>query len=427
MREFYGYEGIHSIKFGRMKAKVNGMHRFALILGFLTLTLALLDAFQTIILPRRPVGRFRITRLFFLATWTPWVRVARLIQSSKARDQFYSFYGPLSLLLLFIVWATLLAGGYGLIFFGLHTPFSDPFHPGTLGGELRTALYVSGSTIFTLGLGDVVPATLLARALVVLEAGTGLGFVALVIGYVPVLYTAFSQREIAVALLDARAGSPPTASELLVRHSFTGGNAALIELLAEWERWCATLLETHISYPLLCYYRSQHDNQSWLAALTAILDTCALLITTVEGPATRQAQLTFAVGRHVLVDIVHVFRQESMEIGFLQQPMQRLDDDEFARLCEVLGGAGFALCGDIEAHARLQSIRRLYEPSACAMGHFLALGLPRWVPPPRDPSKRKDNWTTVADLRTPSALADRLSTHLSPLSTADHFGEDERH
>jgi hypothetical protein len=402
------------------------MHKFALILGALILTLALLDAFQTIILPRRPVGRFRITRLFFLATWTPWRAVARTIRTPKARDQWYSFYGPLSLLLLFVLWAALLAGGYGLIFFGLHTPFHDPANLAGSLTQLRTAMYVSGSTIFTLGLGDVVPSTHLARALVVAEAGTGLGFVALVIGYVPVLYTAFSQREIAVALLDARAGSPPTAAELLVRHSFTGGNAALIELLAEWERWCATLLETHISYPLLCYYRSQHDNQSWLAALTAILDACALLITTVEGPATRQAQLTFAVGRHVLVDIVHVFRQESMEAGYMQQPMDRLADEEFARLCNALGSAGFSLCGDMEAHARLVAIRRLYEPSASAMAYFLGLDLPRWVAPPRDPNKRKDNWTTVADLRTPAALADRLRSHVSPLSTADHFTDEDR-
>jgi hypothetical protein len=402
------------------------MHRFALISGCIILTLALLDAFQTIILPRRPVGKFRITRLFFLATWTPWRVIARTIRQPKVRDQWYSFYGPLSLLLLFGVWASLLAGGYGLIFFGLHTPFHDPIRSSSTLDQLRTAMYVSGSTIFTLGLGDVVPATLLARALVVAEAGTGLGFVALVIGYVPVLYTAFSQREIAVALLDARAGSPPTAAELLVRHSFSGGNAALTELLAEWERWCATLLETHISYPLLCYYRSQHDNQSWLAALTAILDACALLITTVEGPATRQAQLTFAVGRHVLVDIVHVFQQEAIESDFMKQPVERLGDEEFARLCDVLGGAGFSLCGDVDAHARLATIRKLYEPSAFAMAHFLALGLPRWVAPPRDPSKRKDNWTTVADLRTPAALADRLRTHLSPLSTADHFTDDSR-
>ena len=289
------------------------MHIAAVLFGCVFLAGVLLDAFQTIILPRRPVGRLRLTRLFFLATWGPWVGLTGLVPARRVREQLYSVYGPLSLLLLFGLWAFLLIVAYALLYFGLHTPFTDPMHPVTALQQLRTCLYASGSTLFTLGLGDVVPATRIARLFVVIEAGTGLGFVALVIGYLPVLYTAFSTREISVALLDARAGSPPTAAELLLRHNFSGGHHALTQLLAEWERWCAGMLETHISYPILCYYRSQHDNQSWLAALTAILDTCSLLITTVDGPNTRQAQLTFAVGRHVLVDLGHVFRQEPYE------------------------------------------------------------------------------------------------------------------
>ena len=293
----------------------------------------------------------------------------------------YSFYGPLSLLLLFGLWAALLVAAYALIYFGMHVPFIDPTHPVTMLGRLRSCLYVSGTTLFTLGLGDVLPATHAARMLIVAEAGTGLGFVALVIGYVPVLYTAFSTREIAVALLDARAGSPPTAGELLFRHNFNGGHHALTALLAEWERWCAEMLETHISYPILCYYRSQHDNQSWLAALTAVLDTCALLITTIEGPSTRQAQLTFAIGRHTLVDLGHVFKQEKQEQRLRGAMPMRLGDEEFARLCDLLGQAGFSLCGDIGARERLKAIRVLYEPHACALANYLRLQLPAWVPP----------------------------------------------
>jgi len=121
------------------------------------------------------------------------------------------------------------------------------------------------------------------RELIILEAGTGLGFLAVVMGYFPVLYSAFSRREVSISLLDARAGSPPTAAELLRRHSYDGGDAALSLLLVEWERWSAELLESHISYPLLCYFRSQHTNQSWISALTAVLDTSALLIAGVQG------------------------------------------------------------------------------------------------------------------------------------------------
>jgi hypothetical protein len=378
-------------------------------------------------LPRRPVGRFRITRVFFVLTWAPWCFLTRMWPTRKGQEQLYSVYGPLSLLLLFVLWALLLMVAYGLIYFGLHSPFNDPTHPVTMFARLRSCFYVSGTTIFTLGLGDVLPATHAARALIVLEAGTGLGFVALVIGYVPVLYAAFSTREVAVALLDARAGSPPTAGELLLRHNFNGGHHALTTLLAEWERWCAEMLETHISYPILCYYRSQHDNQSWLAALTAVLDTCALLITTIEGPSTRQAQLTFAIGRHTLVDLGHVFTQEKLEQRLREQPLTRLADEEYARLCEMLGVAGFSLCGDIGTRERLTAIRALYEPHACAMAAYLRLELPMWAPPVPDPARKRDGWTTVADLRTPSAIADRLTTHVSQQSTTSHLHDEGKH
>jgi len=397
------------------------MHVVAVVFGCAFLAGVLLDAFQTIILPRRPVGRFRLTRVFFVLTWAPWAFATKLWPTKKGQEQLFSVYGPLSLLLLFVLWAMLLLTAYALIYFGLHLPFNDPSHPVTAFQRLRSCFYISGTTIFTLGLGDVLPATHIARLLIVLEAGTGLGFVALVIGYVPVLYAAFSEREISVALLDARAGSPPTAGELLFRHNFSGGHHALTTLLAEWERWSAGMLETHISYPILCYYRSQHDNQSWLSALTAVLDTCALLITTIEGPSTRQAQLTFAIGRHVLVDLGHVFQQEKNEQHKRENPPQRLPDGEFARLCDMLSGAGFSLCGDMGARNRLKAIRVLYEPHACAMASYLRLELPAWVPPLPDPAKRRDGWATVADLRTPSAVADRLKTHVSDQSTASHL------
>jgi hypothetical protein len=397
------------------------MHIMAFVFGCLFLAGVLLDAFQTIILPRRPVGRFRITRVFFLATWGPWKWCTDHWPVRRSREQIYSFYGPLSLLLLFGVWAVLLTGAYALIYLGMHLPFTDPMHPVTVFEQLRSCFYVSGTTLFTLGLGDVQPATHAVRMLIVAEAGTGLGFVALVIGYVPVLYTAFSTREVAVALLDARAGSPPTAGELLFRHNFNGGHHALTALLAEWERWCAEMLETHISYPILCYYRSQHDNQSWLAALTAVLDTCALLITTIEGPSARQAQLTFAIGRHVLVDLGHVFKQEKLEQRLRGEAPTRLGDEEFARMCDLVGKAGFSLCGDIGTRERLSAIRVLYEPHACALASYLRLPLPAWVPPAAGAKKRRDGWSTVAELRSPSALGDRLTAHVSAQSTARHL------
>ena len=388
----------------------------ALLLGFFCTFGVVLDAFQTIILPRRPSGRFRITRLFYIATWQPWCFVAERISNRKVREQIYSVYGPISLLLLLALWAALLVVGFALLYFALGTPFADSMNQhGSPLSNLRTDLYVSGTTLFTLGLGDVTPTRLLARALVVLQSGTGLGFVALVIGYVPVIYTAFSHREVSVAMLDGRAGSPPTATELLRRHAYEGGEQELITLLAEWERWSAEILESHISYPLLCYYRSQHDNQSWLSALVAILDSCAMLITTVEGPAARQAQLTFAMARHALIDLGHVFHversaEEKQKIG-----LDRLPPEAFANLCENLSGLHLRLCGDEGSMQRLTAIRMMYEPHAHALSDYMKMPLPRWFAEP----KTKDAWKTVAALRFGADI------HISDRATSVHLHDEE--
>jgi hypothetical protein len=354
-----------------------------------------LDAFQTIILPRRPAGRLRITRAFIILTWTPWRALAPRIGNMKTREQAYSVYGPLSLLLLLVLWALLLLVGFALFFFAMGSPFADAAHleETTWLAHFGSDLYVSGTTLFTLGLGDVVPRLPGARALIICESGAGLGLVALVIGYVPVLYQAFSRREVSVALLDARAGSPPTSTELLRRHAFEGGEKALTALLAEWERWSAEILESHISYPILCYYRSQHDNQSWLSALVAVLDSCALLISIMEGTSARQALLTFAMARHALIDLGHVFHQEAN--AKRAEAQDRLPEAEFARLCEVLGDIGMRMCGDPASANRLRTIRVLYEPHAIALSEYLRMPLPTWIPEPT----AKDQWKTIARLR----------------------------
>ena len=401
------------------------MRILALLGGGLLIAVVLLDAFQSIILPRRPVGRLRITRLFFMATWYPWRRTALAISSRAKRDQFYSIYGPLSLLILFFLWALLLTCGFGMVFFGLRLAFRDPMlvHP-TDWARLRSCVYVSGTTLFTLGLGDVLPQSHASRMLTVVEAGTGLGFIALVIGYVPVLYTAFSQREVLVALMDARAGSPPNVIELMLRHNFDGGAKVLRQLLEEWERWCAEMLETHISYPILCYYRSQHDNQSWLSALTTVLDTCALLIATLDGKETRQAQLTFAIGRHTLVDLVHVFHQERAEAALRDQLPARLSDDDLVHMCEALEGTGFSPCAHLEGGAnlaRLTALRKLYEPSACALAEYLRLELPHWYAPLPEGKRKTDVWRVMQEMQNRGVPEPRFANHVSARATAFHL------
>jgi hypothetical protein len=362
------------------------MRTLTLIAGIACIFIVLFDAFQTIILPRRAVGRFRITRLFYIVTWKPWVFFAQRLHNPRKRESVFSYYGPLSLIFLLVIWATGMVFGFALIFRALGSPFNDSLnHPG-----FRTDLYVSGTTIFTLGLGDVTPQSPWSRELIIVEAGTGFGFLAVVMGYFPVLYGAFSRREVSIALLDARAGSPPTASELLARHSYDGAAEALGLLLIEWERWSAELLESHISYPLLCYFRSQHSNQSWISALTSILDTSALLIAGVQGHQARQAQLTFAMARHALVDLAQIF-----SLAPVQNAPDRLPRQMYEALYKRLCQSGVSVCRDDLSYERLTELRGLYEGYAEALGRYLNMPLPPWMPA----EQRLDNWMKVAKVR----------------------------
>ena len=368
------------------------MRVLSLIAGIGCLVLILLDAFQTIILPRRATGRFRITRIFYILTWRPWVVMANLCRDVRKRETMFSFYGPLSLILLLVTWAAGMVVGFALIYYSMGSPFNDP----TQQADFRSDLYVSGTTIFTLGLGDVTPRSRHSRELIILEAGTGFGFLAVVMGYFPVLYGAFSRREVSISLLDARAGSPPTAAELMRRHSFEGGEAALGVLLMEWERWSAELLESHISYPLLCYFRSQHTNQSWIGALTSILDTSALLISGVRGHEARQAQLTFAMARHAVVDLSQIF-----QLAPKTDRPDRLPPERYDQLYELLCSSGVSVCRDQGSYERLQEMRALYEGYAETLSEYLRMPLPPWVAA----HPHKDNWLAVAKLRAKTEAA----------------------
>jgi hypothetical protein len=294
----------------------------AAISGISLILLVLWEGFETIILPRRVTRRFRLTRFFYRGSWRPWVKVINILVHARQRENWLSYFGPLSLLLLLGIWA----GGLIYSFALLHWALGSAILSMGGGAGFLTDLYLSGTTFFTLGLGDVLPRTPVARLLVVLESGMGFGFLALVIGYLPALNQSFARREVSISLLVARAGSPPTASEMLRRHNHDRGKEALRQLLHEWELWSAELLEGHLSYPVLAYFRSQHENQSWLAALTAILDTSALIMAGMEGAYERQAELTFAMARHAVVDLSLVFRTSPCEPDQDRLPPEKLAD-----------------------------------------------------------------------------------------------------
>ncbi|MGH9825818.1 MAG: potassium channel family protein, partial [Blastocatellia bacterium] len=275
--------------------------------------------------------------------------------------------------------------GLILTFSVLQWALQSPLYAPNDGRGFWTYAYMSGTTFFTLGYGDVTPSGTLGRVLAVIEAGMGLGFLALVIGYLPVIYQAFSRREVNISLLDARAGSPPTAAELIRRHS---GNMQELDLLMrDWEKWSSEFMESHISYPVLCYYRSQHNNQSWLAALTAILDASALVSIGVDGASRRQAKLTFAMARHAVVDLAQILNTSP------RPPWpDRLPPKALERMRAALAVEGVTIVEGDDLDGKLAELRRLYEPYLNALGCYLSVSLSPWCPS----TEAFDNWQTSA-------------------------------
>jgi hypothetical protein len=351
--------------------------------GLALIVTVLVDAFEAVVLPRRVTRKFRPARVYYRFTWSVWRAVALRLPRGRRREDFLSIFGPLSLLALFTAWATALIVGFALVQFSLGVPVLVANHD-----DQRTFglyLYMSGVTFFTLGYGDVAPAAALGRVIAVAEAGTGFAFLAIIIGYLPSFSQASSQREITISLLDARAGSPPTAAEGILRAARVGRVSQLVPFFAEWERWAAQLLESHLSYPMLVYYRSQHDNQSWLAALTAVLDGCALVISGIREIDAYQAQLTFAMARHAIVDLSLV-----LKVSPSAPAVDRLPLDEFQRLQRLLAEAGVSFNDGGQVEQRLSELRAMYEPFAAGLSQRLLFNLP----PILSAKEPVDNWQT---------------------------------
>jgi Ion channel len=343
--------------------------------GLVLVFIVLRDTFETVILPRRVSG-VRLSKIFYQLSWRPWSAIGRRMHGDR-RENVLSTYGPISLLLLIILWGTILIAGFALLMWaaGFDSRLSGPDH-----------LYVSGTTFTTLGIGDFTPKTDLARFLTVVEAGTGFGFLAVVISYLPILYQGFSRREIAISMLDEWAGSPPSAGDLLSRALASNEIEEVTALMARWEQWAAELLESHLSYQVLSYFRSQHENQSWLAALTAMLDTASIWQAAKTHGKTWQARRVYAIGRHALGDLSQVL----LAAPRFNEP-SRLSEADAQAIHSVLTHAGIEI--DLDTfRERLNSLRKGYEPYALALSHVLLMDLPPWLPA----AGRQDNWETTA-------------------------------
>lgn len=341
---------------------------YLIALGGLILVLAtLVDAFEVVLLPRPVRRQLQVNRYFFRVTWAAWSWLAKRLPAGRRREDFIGVFGPLSMVSLFGAWALLLIFGFAL----MHWALPRLGHGAPLLG-LTDALVVSGDAFFTLGYGDVVPHHAGGRLMVIVEAGTGFGFIALTIAYLPVLYQHFARRDYQLIDLSLRTGTPPSAAALLEWHVAAGGQPALNVWLRDWELWASELIESHSAYPMLSFYRSQHSDHSWLGALMVVLDTCALLIAGARDGGPPQAAASFEAARRVLgvvsvsLDVIPTSTAHSEHAGAFT-----------LREAQALGVLLPEWEGDTAARACMARLRAAYLPAVIALSDYLMLPMAR--------------------------------------------------
>ena len=353
------------------------------LLGGVLVALMLFEIFLAFLLPRRVKRDPLLARRVAIYAFRPWRALARRLPD-HAGDTLLGMYGPFGLLLDLALWVVLLMLGYAC----LQWAGGSHLQTATASVDFGQDFYFAAATLVSSGTGGLAAHGTFARVVEVITAASGFGVLTIVIAYLPSLYQAFSRRETTVSQLDARAGSPPSAGRLVVRATEVGGWAALNDYLRGWEVWSAELMETHLSYPTLAYFRSQHVNQNWLSALVTILDASALAVAAAPKGTVEEARYTFAISRHAIADLAYTFRvKPAAEVP------DRLPSADFDALLGELRATGVELGAQPDAiRERLERFRRLYEPYAEVLAQRVELRLPPWLAP----ESPTDNWLTTA-------------------------------
>jgi hypothetical protein len=329
------------------------------------------DGFATIVLPRSVAPMKRLAGRFNRWSWRLWSAVGRGIRQRDRQLIFLSVYGPVSVMLLLVIWAGLMIVAFAMIYHGLGPRFQAD--RGSI--DFGALLYMSGSTFLTLGLGDITSTDPTARAFMILETATGYIFLGLIITYMPALEQSYGEREADNLLIHSRAGHPPSAVKLLHRYARPDRLEILRGILRECERWMAGLLQTHLSHPVLSFYRAHHWGQAWLVSLTIVLDSCALMVVSGDGIAAEQARLTYRMGLHLLRDLT-----DALGLTIDPQFRGRLTEDEVPALLAALKASAVPWTPGPRETAQLLRLVRRYEVYLMPLSEWLVIPLPDWVP-----------------------------------------------
>lgn len=347
-------------------------HIICAIGGLFLIWVALRDIFLSVVLPRAVDRRLRLSTAVSRGLWRLWKLLAKAYRAEDRREAFLGMFAPFTLMAELAMWVAVLVWGFGTLLYGL----PNAFH-GTV--TYPSALYFAGASLLTIGYGDITPAGEWARFAALAAGASGLAVVAVTASFLFSIFGAFRQRESFVVTLGARAGSPPSGVGLLAVAGYTSLYGDLNVVFREGQAWAAELMESHLAYPILAYFRSSHDYESWVTTLGTLLDAAALLMSAVEPSsaparlkAVGQARIFFNVGRHAAHDLARSF-------GLAPASNVGISRAEFEHACDRLNRAGFAICDRVQAWEHFCDLRAAYAAHLGALSGWLAAPLLRWA------------------------------------------------
>lgn len=345
------------------------LNALAIAFGIVVILATLNDAFQTVVVPRATGRRFRISFYYWRTMWRLWPRMAWRIfaADSDKREDFLAVFAPFMLVSMLAMWVALLIFGFAFVLWGMRSGVA-PAHE-----SFATMLYFAGTSLLTIGFGDVVGRSAGPRLVSLLAGLAGLSFLSIMTAFLFATFGSFQQRETFVVTVGARAGTPPSGVNLLAIAGYSLTQEDLPQLMLDAQRWAAAVMESHLAYPMLAYFRSSHDDQSWVGTLGTLLDAATVLMTTVDGVRDGQARIFYNVGRHAAIDLSRYFR---LDVSNASAGIER---EEFEHACDRLVAAGFKLYDRDEAWKRFANMRSSYAPQLSAMAALFEIPPLQWI------------------------------------------------
>ncbi|HXN09472.1 MAG TPA: potassium channel family protein [Candidatus Acidoferrales bacterium] len=345
---------------------MSGMHSFFVGLGIIIVFVILFDIFASVLVPRPVRSALLVSAYLRRYTWSAWRALCLGVETPQRRELLLGIFAPLVMVLLLGTWVFGLILGFGYIFLGLQ----EGLRP--MPADLGTAMYYAGASVLTIGYGDIVSIHGPARFFSIVAGGAGLATVAVVLTFLFSLFASFQRRETFVVVLDGRGSAPPSGVSLLETHAKLDLVPDLPRLFESGQTWCAEVLDTHLAYPVLCYFRSSHVDVSWLSALGALLDAATLVMSTVEDVPKGHAALLHSVGSHLTHDLAKYFR-------LLGDDEVLVDRAEFLQARRRLSAAGYSLASEEQSWNEFRKLRAEYASDLNNMARYWVITPAQWI------------------------------------------------